>query len=33
MFPPQKLIYDTAERLARSLRQEPITADVARLMP
>lgn len=33
LLPPQKLIYDTAERLARSLRREPVTADVARLMP
>lgn len=33
LLPPQKLLYDTAERLARSLRQEPVTTDVARLMP
>lgn len=33
LLPPQKLIYDTAERLARSLRQDPLTANVAHLMP
>jgi hypothetical protein len=32
VLPAQKLLYDTAERLARSLRQEPIIANVARLM-
>ena len=33
LLPPQKLLYDTAERLARSLRQESVTSEVARLMP
>ena len=32
LLPPQKLVYDTAERLARFLRKESVTADVARLM-
>ena len=30
--PPQNLVFGTAERLARSLRQEPVVANVARLM-
>lgn len=33
LLPSQTLIYDTAERLARSLRRESVTADVVRLMP
>jgi hypothetical protein len=33
VLPAQKLLYETAERLARSLRQEPVIANVARLMP
>lgn len=33
LLPAQNLLYDTAERLARSLRQEPVTAAVANLMP
>lgn len=31
--PAQNLVFGTAERLARSLRQEPVVANVARLMP
>ena len=33
MLPSTKLVYDTAEHLARQLRQEPATAEVVRLMP
>lgn len=33
LLPAQKLLYSSAERLARSLRQDSFTTDVARLMP